>query len=59
MNPLKLVAYSVERLIGKVLEHKKVLVTEVKSGHTYTRRVSHTKLQKLIMDPKVKSVKFP
>ena len=58
MKYAKLAVYSIERLIGKMKDHKKVLVTERKSGNSFTRRVSKTKLQKLIMDPKVKSVKF-
>ncbi len=57
MKYLKLAVYSVERLIGKVKDHKKVFVTE-KNGNTFTRRVSQSKLQKLITSPRIKSVKF-
>jgi len=58
MKYLKIVAYSLERLIGKAKDHKKVLITEMKSGNSFTRRVSQSKLQKLITSPYIKSVKF-
>lgn len=58
MKYLQVAAYSVERLVGKVRDHKKVLVTEKESGNSFVRRISQSKLQQLIMDPSIKSVKF-
>lgn len=58
MKQLKLIAYSLERIVGKTMNHKKVMIIELESGNSYVRRVSHSKLQELIMDPSIKAVKF-
>ncbi len=55
---MKKFLYSVEGLLGTVLKYKKVLVVENSTNIGYVRRISKDKIQELIKDPSIKSVKF-
>ena len=54
---LKKVLYSLENIVGKNVGHRKISVTDLE-GNTFIRHVSHSKIQKLISDPNIKSVRF-
>ena len=54
---IKKVLYSLENILGKNIGHKKISVTDLE-GNTFIRHVSHSKIQKLILDPNIKSVRF-
>lgn len=55
---LKVIYYSIERIIGKSLGHQKIMTMESGSSKSFIRRVSKTKLQELIKDPNIRSVRF-
>ena len=50
--------FLMERVAGKALGYRKIQVTEMKSGMTFIRRVSHEHVQDIITDPEVRSVRF-
>ena len=54
---IKKLLYSLENVVGKNMGHKKISVTDIE-GNTHIRHVSHDKIQKLILDPNIKSVRF-
>ena len=54
---IKKILYSLENIVGKNMGYRKVLVTDTE-GNAYIRQVSHNKIQNLILDSSIKSVKF-
>ena len=54
---IKKVLYSLENIVGKNVGNKKISVTDIE-GNTYIRYVSRNKIQQLIKDPNIKSVRF-
>lgn len=54
---LKRFYFALERAVGKVKGHRKIEVTE-RNGKSFIRRVSHEKIQDVITDSDIRSVKF-